>query len=55
MNAKTRREIEKRMSQMPEPTPEQIRKIEERTKRHRKKYGTMNHRGFIGNLIDLFR
>lgn len=55
MNTKTRKEIEKRLSQLPEPTDEQLRVLAERIKKHREKHGILDHRGIFGNFIRLFR
>jgi len=55
MNTKTKQEVEKRMKKMPKLTAEQIRKLEERIDKQRAKHGILNHQGFIGNIINLFR
>ena len=55
MNAKTKQEIEKHLNKLPKPTSEQLYKLEERIKKHRAKYGSLNHQGLFGTISKLFR
>jgi len=55
MNDKTKHEVEKRIKQMPELTKEQIRILEQRIKKHKETYGTLDHQGLFGKLAKLFR
>lgn len=49
MYTKTKREIKKRMNQMPSLTPEQREALVEKIKKHREKYpaGYLDHRGIF--------
>lgn len=54
MNAKTRHEIDKRINNLTKPTKEQTKILEERIKRHKDKYGTLDHQGLFKKLAKLF-
>ena len=53
MNSEAKQEIDKRVRQMPELTPEQLEKLQQRLKAHREKHGKLNYTWFKG-LLGLF-
>jgi len=55
MNERSKLKIEQRIKRFPNPTPEQLNKLEERIKKHRAKYGKLEHRSIIGNIINYFK
>lgn len=55
MNAKIRREVEKRIKSMPEIPEHKLKTLQERIERNREKYGIIEHRGIFGNILKLFK
>ena len=54
MNAKPKQNVANHMNALPKPTSEQLYKLEERIKKHRAKYGTLDNRGLFGTICKLF-
>jgi len=43
------------MNQPAKPTAEQLYKLDQRIKKHRAKYGSLDHQGLFGTICKLFR